>query len=500
MLCEKPNLYIQFQFRWLIFIDKLNGTLNSISKKQVIYTVISFACFLLVYRLGVPALGQEMGSALAVIIAGVLLWVLEPFPLSLTCFLIIFGFMVTGTATTEVVLSGFSSSATFLILAGLMMAQGISHTTLGERAAYRTILWFGASPKGSLLALLLTLQLLAFFVPATAVKATLLLPITYTLSKNLVQTGSHPRVHKMLLLGLAYGTHITGLAVLPGALGNVITADLISANLPYEMTYTRWLAYFAPVSLVLIPCAWFILTRAFPAGKEGRSGERIDYLEQQLEAFGPLTAGEKRLIAILLITVVLWMTDFIHGWPAFVPAFLAVIFMALPGVGFISWDRLLKISWGNVLMVGTNLSMGMVFISTGAAGYLATTLFPESILPAVFAFSILGFILMGSLVHFYHLFIGNVATLIIIMVPMVLELGAKTGIDPLYWVLITGASSLLGFILVIQTMPGVIVYSTGELTALDFIKAGVPLTLASIVVLALAARFWWPLLETVYVM
>ncbi|MBE0449083.1 MAG: anion permease [Actinobacteria bacterium] len=90
---------------------------------------------------------------------------------------------------------------------------------------------------------------------------------------------------------------------------------------------------------------------------------------------------------------------------------------------------------------------------------------------------------VGSFHHFYAIAL------------MVLELGLKTGINPLYWVLITGASSLLGFILVIQTMPGVIVYGTGKLTALDFIKAGVPLTLASIVVIAMAARFWWPFLE-----
>ncbi len=478
-------------------MDRPNKAGNTLSKKQIISAVFSLACFALLYRLGVPALGQEMGAALAVIVAGVLLWVLEPFPMSFTCLLIILGFMITGAASSEMVLSGFSAGATFLILAGLMMAQGIRHTTLGKRAAYRAIIWFGASPRGSLLALLLTLQLLAFFVPTTAVKATLLLPITYTLGKNLVQTGSHRRVHKMLLLGLAYGTHITSLAVLPGAIGNVITADLIAANLAYEMTYTRWLAYFAPVSFALIPCCWLILCWAFPAGTGGSSRDRIRYLEEQLQRFGPFTPGEKRLTGILILTVVLWMTDFIHGWPSFVPAMLAVVLMALPGIGFIPWDKMLGISWETVLMVGTNLSMGFVFISTGTAGYLATILFPEQMLPALFAFTVLGFVLLSSLVHFYHLFIGNAATLIIILVPMVLELGAKMQIDPVYWVLVTGASSLLGFILVIQTLPGVIVYGTGELNALDFIKAGVPLTLASIVVLALAARFWWPFLDTI---
>ncbi len=478
-----------------MIIGRLNRAVIAISWKQVISIGATLTCFLLLYHFSVPVLGREMGAALAVIIAGVLLWVLEPFPLSMTCFIIIFGLMVTGAASSDIVLSGFSSGSTFLILAGLMMAQGISHTTLGERAAYSTILRFGASPRGSLMALLLTLQLLALFVPATAVKTTLLLPIVYTLGNNLVKSGSNPEVHKMLLLGLAYGTHVTALAVLPGAIGNVITADLISAHLAYEMTYTLWLAYFAPISLILIPCTWFILIRAFPSGGGERSSEHITNLKQELKSFGPMTAEEKRLIAILFITVVLWMTDFIHGWPAFVPATLAVILMALPGLGFISWDKLFQISWGNVLMVGTNLSMGLVFISTGAAGYLATILFPENILSAVFAFSIFGFILMGSLVHFYHLFIGNVATLIIIMVPMVLELGLRSGIDPLYWILITGASGLLGFILVIQTMAGIIVYGTGKLTGVDFLKAGIPLTLVSIVVVAAVARYWWPFLE-----
>ena len=396
-----------------MLISKNEAVVNKISRKQVVGLLIAAAGFLLAYNLAVPGLGHETGTALAVIIAGVLLWVLEPIPMPLTCFVIIFSLIVTGAAGANVVLSGFSSGSTFLILAGLMMARGISQTTLGERAAYRTILKFKASPQGSLMALLITLQLLAFFVPATAVKATLLLPIIYTVGKKLIETGSNSEVHKMLLLGLAYGTHVTALAVLPGAIGNVITADLISSNLGYEMTYTRWLIYFAPISLALIPCTWLILIKAFPSGSKGQPEQQVSFLQHKLEEFGPLNKGEKRLIAILLITVILWMTDFIHGWPTFVPAMLAVVLMALPGVGFIKWENLIQINWGNVIMVGTNLSIGLVFINTGAAGYMASVMFPDNIIPALFAFSALGFILMGALVHFYHLFIGNVATLII---------------------------------------------------------------------------------------
>ena len=482
----------------LIVIGKPGIGIKTISKKQAIGLLIPLACFFILYFVTTPVLGREMGAALSVIVAGVLLWVLEPLPLSMTCFLIIFGLMATGTASTEIVLSGFSAGSTFLVLAGLMMAKAISHTTLGERIAYYTIIKFGASPGGSLLALLVTLQLMAFFVPTTAVKATMLLPVIYTLGQYFVKSGVDQRVHKILLLGLAYGTHITALAVLPGAIGNVITAELISANLDYEITYTRWLVLFAPISIALIPCTWFILTRVFPSGDCHEPGERLKHLKKELQSFEPLTTAEKRLITILFLTVALWMTDFIHGWPTFVPAILAVILMALPGAGFIAWNKLLDISWGNILMIGTNLSMGLVFISTGAAGYLAGILFPEELLPLLFSFSLAAFFLMGIMVHFYHLFIGNVATLIIIMIPMVLELGSRTGIDPLYWVLVTGASGLLGFILVIQTMPGVIVYSTGKLTAIDFLKAGIPLTIAATIAVAVAARYWWPFLYALW--
>ncbi len=57
-------------------MDRPNKAGNTLSKKQLISAVFSLACFALLYSLGVPALEQEMGTAMAVIVAGVLLWML----------------------------------------------------------------------------------------------------------------------------------------------------------------------------------------------------------------------------------------------------------------------------------------------------------------------------------------------------------------------------------------------------------------------------------------
>lgn len=467
-----------------------------LTRRQAVLSGFALACFLTVYLLGVPALGRELGATLAVVVAGVLLWVLAPFPLSYTCFLIIFGLFATGAAPLDIVLDGFSSNAVFLVLTGLIIAQGIGNTTLGERVAYQFVLWFGASPRKSLAAFLFTLQCMAFFIPATAVKATLLLPVVFSLSDKLGSEEESPRLAKMFLLGLVFGTHITSLAVLPAALGNVITVELLETSLGRGVGFTGWLLYFFPVSVLVLPCCWFILVRAYGTG-EGNENEKKIALQEELKKLGPLSLPEKRLLAILTFTVALWLTDFWHGWPPVVPAILAVVLMAFPGMGIASWERLLEIRWGNILMVGTNISMGYVLIDTGASGLLAESLFPEGLMRLLMEYSLPGLIILAGLVRFYHLFIGNVATLNIIMIPIIFELGTRAGFDPFYPALLAGGAGLLGFMLPIQTMPGVIALSTGKVKTPDFIKTGVPLTLASIAIMGLVARYWWPLIHRI---
>ncbi len=458
---------------------------------------LALACFLAVYLLGVPSLGRELGATLAAVIAGVLLWVLEPFPLSYTCFLVIFGLFATGAAPLNVVLEGFSSSAVFLVLAGLIIAQGIGNTTLGERVAYQFVLWFGASPRRSLAAFLITLQCLAFLIPATAVKATLLLPVVFSLSEKLGSRDDRAVLTKMFLLALVFGTHITSLAVLPAAIGNVITVELLEIHLGQSVGFAGWLLLFFPVSVLVLPCCWLILLKAYPTGEEDVA-EKERGLREELQKLGALKLPEKRLLAILLFTVALWLTDFWHGWPPLAPAVLAVVLIAFPGMGIASWERLMGISWGNILMVGTNISMGIVLIETGASGLLAGSLFPQGLMRLLLEYSLPGLLILAGLVRFYHLFIGNVSTLNIIMVPIIFELGAAVGFDPFFPAILAGGAGLLGFVLPIQTMPGVIAFSTGRVKTPDFIKTGLPLTLVSIFILALVARYWWPFVSALF--
>ena len=57
--------------------------------------------------------------------------------------------------------------------------------------------------------------------------------------------------------------------------------------------------------------------------------------------------------------------------------------------------------------------------------------------------------------------------------------------------MVSGMVVSLDFLLPVGTPPNAIAYSTGKISIKDMLKAGIPLTIISILVLSLIARFLW---------
>ena len=157
------------------------------------------------------------GAVALAITAGTLaVWILEPVPLAATSLPIVFLLAATGAASPDGAVSGFGSSVTLLLVTGFMMAGALEKTPLARRLTYRFLLSAPLSSSGILAGLLVALAALAFFVPSTVVRAVALLPIVVAVAEAFVRGGSGNEA-KRLLLGLAFGAILGGVAVLPVA-------------------------------------------------------------------------------------------------------------------------------------------------------------------------------------------------------------------------------------------------------------------------------------------
>jgi len=459
------------------------------SKTQVYLELLAvFPIFLLIIFTLPDNLSWPLRSTIGITGASVWLWVLEPIPLALTSLLVIAALPILNATSLDTALSGFSNGSTFLIMAGFMMSQGVNSTTLGKRFANYSIIRFGGSIYGVLLGVLLAPQILSFFIPGTAVRTTLLLPAVMAVIISMKLSLSS-NIAKLLILGLTFGASISGVGLLPAALANVLTADLINNILGQDIYYFTWFKITWPIWLFMIPITWLILPRLFPP--ETKYLE-VNQLRTELKELGRLSSQDKKCLIILAITVVLWMTESFHKLPTAVPAILATVFMGLPGIGIVGWEKLKEIEWGTIIMIGASLSMASALNNTGAADFLAGELLSLPGLQTGLSTPLLLVFLLILLTHFYHLVVTNISTVVLTLTPIMLQIALKLGLNPLLVAITINIATLFGFLLIVQTLPSVVTYTTGVYTSIDMLRAGFCLTIASLVVMIITAQLWWP--------
>ena len=222
---------------------------------------------------------------------------LEPVPLSATSIPIIFLLAATGAASPDGAVSSFGSSATLLLVTGFMMAAALEKTPLARRLTYRFLLGVPLNSSGVLARLLVTLAALAFFVPSTVVRAVALLPVVVAIGEAFTRRGSENGA-KRLLLGLAFGATLGGIAVLPAAVVNVLAVDLVVGSGGERITCLGWLALTWPVEVLAFVALWSGLVLFFPVRDEERLSREA--VAERLRNLGPVTGAEKRLAGILV--------------------------------------------------------------------------------------------------------------------------------------------------------------------------------------------------------
>jgi sodium-dependent dicarboxylate transporter 2/3/5 len=462
--------------------------------------------------------GPESAEArrlLAILGLVICYWVTEAIPLPATAILASALAIVTGIAPAKDVLAPYADPVIFLFIGSFLLAEAFRAYHLDRRIAgamLRSKL-FGRSPGGLLSGFGVASGAVSTCLSNTATAA-LFTPIAVGAVEQGGQGGKaagrqiHPWASGIVLM-VAYGATIGGMATIIGTPPNLIVAGFVERLAGVKVSFTDWLAFGLPIALVLLPLSviWTRLSLGHPPGME--SAKRATELDTSESA--PERAGRRWTIFAFALAALLWTLPAVAGGilgkdaevvkeiTALLPeagvALLCASLLFLAPIDWksrefaLSWEHGRQVNWGIILLFGGGLSLGTLAEKTGVAQWIGNGIGSMGISATpggYLAVSIAIAILVSE-------FTSNTAAATL-LVPMVIAGAQAAGFDPIPPALGAGLGATCGFIFPVSTPPNAIVFGTGLVPLRRMIRVGILLDLSSFIVIWVGLMLLGPLL------
>ena len=136
--------------------------------------------------------------------------------------------------------------------------------SLHRRIALSIILWIGADLKRIMLGFMLATAFLSIWISNTPTPL-MMWPVALAVVVELAQSDAQGRIERsfgtVLMLAIAYSASVGGMSTLIGT--NVAFAGLMRELFPDspEIGFTTWMALSLPLTTVLLPLIWLVLSR-----------------------------------------------------------------------------------------------------------------------------------------------------------------------------------------------------------------------------------------------
>lgn len=451
-------------------------------KASSILSFVVVAAAIAVYLTPPPAgATPEMMHAAALVVFTVGLWAVGALPEHITGLLFFMFAMALAVAPAQVVFSGFASATLWLVLGGLIMAEAVNRTGLAQRLAGALFDRFASSYAKLVAAVVVACIALSFIIPATTGRVLLLLPIVMALARRVgFEHGSTG--YNGLCVATITATYQCGTTVLPANAPNLVFAGSAEALYGVQFTYTEYLWVQLPVLGLLKGASIVAFTRwLFPAEARPVTDAAVSV---------PLTAGQRRMAAILAAALALWATDFLHGINPGWIALAAGIACLLPAVGVMPVTAFHEVRLGPYFYVGATLGLGLVMQKTGLSDGLGRLL--HGLLPLEAGADFANFIMLSVLTTLAGLFTTNPAQPAV-LAPLAEYFSQATG-WPLKAALMVIAVGFTTFLLPYQVPPVMVGLQVGALRVTTALRLALPLSAFSLVVLLPLQYLWWRLI------
>ena len=400
--------------------------------------------------------------------------------------------MGTGAAL-ALALPGFSNSAVALVAAACFIAAAMTATGLDRRIALVVLSRVDARTNHIVIGAMVVGFLLSFIVPSTTARVACLVPIMMGFILAF-KVEKRSRFAGLLVITAAQTASIWNVGIKTAAAQNMVAVGFIEKQFRTTITWAEWFVAGAPFSALLSIALYFIMTRMMkPEIAEITGGQAT--IRAQLESIGPTTTREWKLLAIVLALLGFWATEkVLHNFDTSSTTIAAIALMLLPRLGVMDWKESQRgFPWGTVVLFAVGISAGTALLRTQAAGWLASIIVEHLGLQQASAFAIL--MLLSLFLIVIHLGFASATALASTMIPIIISVltAVQTpGINVVGMTMLLQFVVSFGFILPVNAPQNMIAYGTDTFDAKDFIRTGLMITLAAMVLLVIFSLTYWP--------
>jgi sodium-dependent dicarboxylate transporter 2/3/5 len=363
-----------------------------------------------------------------------------------------------------------------LFLGGFSLAKAAERYHLDRNLTRILLKPFGHSPARVALGVMVVTGILSAFMSNTATTAmmmTVALPIV-------AKVPAEDPFRRLVALAIPVGANIGGIATPIGTPPNAVALAALSRE-GFPVAFSTWMLLATPLVVLAMLVSWWGMCRMFKPV--------IARFELTIEGAFDRSPKAMGCYLIFALTVLLWVTEKLHGIPSAVVAFLPLF--ALPALGILSKQDVRSHAWEVLWLVAGGISLGLSLQGTGLAAWMIGQVAWDAVPPfaLVLLFALIGFVVANLISHTVS------AT---ILVPIAISMLAATPVaqpaDLVIPIAVIGIIVSFGMMLPISTPPNAIALSTGLIETRDLFRAGALVGGVGIVLTVLFGLILWPVL------
>ena len=427
-------------------------------------------------------------------------WITEAIPMAATALLPVTLFPIFGIISLKAAAEPYAHPLIFLFFGGFLVSIAVQKWGLHRRFAVSLLRRIGDDPARVVGGFMLTTAFLSMWLSNTATTI-MMLPIALSVIGS---EQNDSGFSKCLLLSVAYSASIGGMATIIGTPPNLYVASYFNDVLGIEIGFVQWMAIGVPCVVLLLPAAWWYLTRihfSLPARTKTTAaaiaGPGLIWTE--------LDRGARSTLLIFAALVCGWVTRpwisdlTIYGYAPFshltdtgVALVAAVALFIIPvdltqRKFVLDWPDTRELPWGTLILFGGGLSLAATINTSGADQVIGLWI---SRMPPISPIVVIT-VLVGLVILLTEL-TSNIATTAT-LVPVLAAAAPLLLLERDVVIVMVALAASCAFMLPVATPPNAIVFGAGYIRASEMASAGAIMNLIGLLTISVVGSALIPL-------